>query len=312
MCRFNHNPKHSKTARYGFTIVEVGAALVLLSMLLGSVMVLMNRYVDAVMDMRLRQEAFELARSNMETLLTENRLSDTAEFGTSEINPAIEWSTIVEPFYEPATNRMWVRAVCTTEFLDTQGEYQLVELEHWITNLTAAQVKQVVAQQQAEDEYMKLLETDELTDIEETTLAFMKEEGLDVEGYNEFRKKQRRKKIKYLSEKGTDGWDDFLETLEEEENEFLEKMGMNFDRYNDFARVYVPRGIGNNSSQPNMEGPFDPSSPLDDNRDPASDNNEPDSPSKPDDPAQDDGIPWDQIPRDFWPLFKQLGFNPPE
>ena len=78
-------------------MVEVVAAMVLLSIILSSVMVLMNRYVDSVIDMQLREQAFELARGNMELLLAETKLSDITEFGTSEINPDIEWETLVEP-----------------------------------------------------------------------------------------------------------------------------------------------------------------------------------------------------------------------
>ena len=145
MCHFNNNTFRARSHRSAFTLVEVGAALVLLSMILSSVMVLMNRYVDAVIDLQLRQEAFELARGNMEQLLAETKLSDMAEFGDSEQNPEIEWQTLVEPFYEPVTDQMWIRAVCSAGFDDTKGEYQNIELEHWITNLTAAQVKRGAA-----------------------------------------------------------------------------------------------------------------------------------------------------------------------
>ena len=105
----------------------------------------MNRYVDSVIDLQLRQEAFELARGNMEQLLAETKLSDIVEFGDSETNPDIEWQTFVEPFYEPITNQMWVRAVCSAGFTDSKGEFENIELEHWITNLNAAQVKQILA-----------------------------------------------------------------------------------------------------------------------------------------------------------------------
>jgi prepilin-type N-terminal cleavage/methylation domain-containing protein len=255
MYRFNNNLKRSVTAESGFTLMEVTTALFLLSIILTSVMVLMNRYVDAVMDMRLRQEAFELARSNMETLLTENRLSNKADFGTSELNPAIDWSTIVEPFYEPVTNRMWIRAICTSEFLDSKQDYEEIKLEHWITSLTAAQVKQILAQQEAEDEYMKLLQADELTDIEKTTLAYLEAQGLDVDAYNDFRDSQRRQKIKFLSDNGMNGWERFLETLLEEENEFLEKLGVDFVLYNEFAQYYDPDTYddGTRTGLPEME-----------------------------------------------------------
>ena len=239
MCRFKYNSFRTRLAKSAFTMVEVVAALVLLSMILSSVMVLMNRYVDSVIDLQLRQEAFELARGNMEQLLAETKLSDITEFGDSETNPDIEWQTFVEPFYEPITNQMWVRAVCSAGFTDSKGEFENIELEHWITNLNAAQVKQILAQQQVESEYLDLLTGGELTDIQKTTMAFLEQERLDVDAYKRFLERQRQEKLKYISENGMEGWDEFISQLEDEENEFLEKLGIDFDKYNIFAASYV-------------------------------------------------------------------------
>ncbi|MHC5001055.1 MAG: type IV pilus modification PilV family protein, partial [Planctomycetota bacterium] len=213
MCHFNDNLFTVRSQRAAFTLVEVGAALVLLSIILSSVMVLMNRYVDSVIDLQLRQEAFELARGNMEQLLAESKLSDMAEFGDSEQNPEIEWQTLVEPFYEPVTDQMWIRAVCSAGFDDTKGEYQNIEMEHWITNLNAQQVKQILAQQQVEAEYMDLLAEGAGSAIEETTLAYLEKEGLDSEAYKRFIEQQKRKKLEYISEKGFEGYEEYLEQL---------------------------------------------------------------------------------------------------
>jgi hypothetical protein len=236
----------------------------LLGIIIGSVMTLMNRYVEAVMDMQLREQAFEIARGNMETLLAESKLSDTSEYGTSETYPDIEWDTVVEPFYEPVTNQMWIRAVCSAEFKDTKGEFQNIELEHWIINLTAAQVKQILAQQEIEQEYMDLLNGGKLTDIQKTTLAFLEQEGLDVDAYKRFLEKQRREKLEYLSKNGMDGWDEFIAKLEDEENRFLEGLGMDFPRYNDFAPTFDPDTyifdlppLPGTNSNPEVESPQD-------------------------------------------------------
>lgn len=253
MYRFNHITFRSVSPRRGFTIVEVIAALLVLSMMLTSVMVLINRYVESVMDLQLREQSFELARTNMETLLTENRLSDMAEFGTSEVNPDIEWETVVEPFYEPVTNRMWIRAVCSAGFNDRQGQYQNIELEHWITSLTAAQIKQILAQQEVEDEYMKLLQSGELTDIQKTTLAFLEEQDLDVDDYKRFIERQRREKLEYLSEHGMDGWEQFLQEMDEKENIFLAELGVDLDLYNEFASTYDPDEYDLKSGLPDMD-----------------------------------------------------------
>lgn len=225
---------------FGFTIVEVAAALLLLSLMLGSVMVLMNRYVEVVMDMRLEEEAFELARSNMEMLLSETKLSQSSDYGTSETNPAIDWETVVEPFYEPVKSNMWIRAVCTAGFMDTTGEYQEVELEHWITSLTPQQIKQILAQQKIDAEYLKLIQDGYLTDMQKTTIAFLEQAGLNVDKYKDLLKQHRRKKLEYLNKHGFDGYDKFIAALEDEENILLEKLGVDFDEYNKFADTYDP------------------------------------------------------------------------
>jgi hypothetical protein len=168
-----------------------------------------------------------------------------AEFGDSEQNPEIEWQTLVEPFYEPVTDQMWIRAVCSAGFDDSKGEYESIELEHWITNLTAAQIKQILAQQELESEWMDLLKSGEYSDIQETTIYCLEQQSLDVKAYKDFLEEQRREKLKYLDENGMDGWEDVLQQLEAEENEFLVyEIGMDFDQYNDCAANYVPLNTG--------------------------------------------------------------------
>lgn len=239
-------------SKQAFTIVEVAAALLLLSMIISSVLVLMNRYSAAVIDMQLRQQAFELVRTKMETILSLPKLSDLNESGTSDVNPELEWQTVVEPFYEPVTERMWIRAVCSAEYVDSKGEYQNMELEHWITNLTAEQVKQILDQQKIEDAYLELLQGGKMTDVQETTRAFLEQEGLNVKAYDKLIEQQRRKKLEYIVQYGLQGYEKYLEGLEDEENAFLEKLGMDFDGYNDFAETYVPTGDNGESLLSNM------------------------------------------------------------
>ena len=272
----------------GFTLVEVVAALALLTIMLSSVLVLMNRYVGAVIDMRLRQQAFELARSNMEILLSESKLSDIYEYGESETNPDIQWETIVEPFYEPYKNRMWIRAVCSAFFVDSKGDDQDVELEHWITNLTAAQIKQILAQQEVESEYMDLLQEGQYTDIQETTIYCLEQQSLDVEPYKDFLEQQRRQKLEYLDKNGMKGYDEFLEELEAEENEFLEyEIGMDFEVYNECTENYVPPVI----SGPNTKNPII-------------------NPPPPPPPPEDlDCIDCSKFPPEFIPLIESLGLK---
>ena len=111
----NRSKKTMPTVRRrAFTFVEVVAAVALLAIMISSVLVLMNRFIGTVSDMRLRRQAFELARSNMETLLSESQLPEIYDYGESETNPDIEWRTTVEPFHEAYKGRMWIRAVCSS------------------------------------------------------------------------------------------------------------------------------------------------------------------------------------------------------
>ncbi len=291
MYHFKHNLLTDKTSTRAFTLVEVVAAVALLAIMISSVLVLMNNFVDAVIDMRLRQEAFDLARTNMETLLSESKLLDMEETDISEINPDIRWKTVVEPFYEPIKNSMWIRAVCSASFIDSKGQDQTIELEHWITNLTAAQVRQILAQQQVESEYLELIQDGGLTDIQETTIAYLEQAGLDVEVYKDFIEQQRRQKLEYLDRKGFDGYEKFAEQLQDEENEFLEELGIDFDEYNNFASTYTPSTAEN----PDIENP-------------ETENPE----TKPVEESPDTQWDWGNIPKELWPLIKKLtGTEPP-
>jgi prepilin-type N-terminal cleavage/methylation domain-containing protein len=136
----------------GFSLVEVVTALSILALLSSSVLVVISRCVASAADSTLRMHAFETARENMEKLLASNSVKESAEYGTSDKYPEIEWQTIVETFYEPITNRMWVRAVCSAEYEDTQGQKQTIELTHWLTDVTKEQLLQIMKQQEQQDQ----------------------------------------------------------------------------------------------------------------------------------------------------------------
>lgn len=297
--------KITKITPSGFTIAEVAAALVLLSLILSSVLVLMNRYAAAVVDLQLHQQAFELARANMERLLSEPKLSDISDYGTSDTNPDLEWQTTVEPFYEPITNQMWIRAVCSAAYMDSKGQYQNVELEHWITNLTAEQVQQILAQQKAENAYLELLQEGQLSAVQETTRTYLEQVGLDAEAYDKLVAQQRRKKLEYLSRNGFEGYQEFLGQLEEEENIFLEKLGMNFDGYNEFARTYVPKTDATESFS--AELPQEESKSTQKADGDLSEGNRAAESSEPSrQPASDGGFDWSNVPPELVPLIEQL------
>ena len=106
--------------------------------------------------------------------------------------------------------------------------------------------------------------------IQETTIAYLTEERLDVDAYTNFLERQRRQKLEYIAKYGfDDDYDTFLEKLREDENAFLERLGADFDKYNEFARAYVPRFSGGDSPLSPVT-PDTPSRPGESGRDPAS------------------------------------------
>ena len=134
--------------------------MVVLALASASVLVVIDRSVVATADLALRMQAFEVARDNMEELLTLDNVHEQTEYGASERYPDIEFQTVVEIFNEPATSKMWVRGVCTAQYVDTEGETKTVELTHWLTNLTDEQVQKIREIREMEKE--RLIEAEQL------------------------------------------------------------------------------------------------------------------------------------------------------
>jgi len=95
-------------------------------------------------------QAFEVARENMERLLALQSVEETVEYGDSEIYAEITWQTVVETFYEPITARMWLRGVCSAQYIDSEGQEQTVELTHWLTDLTKNQLLDIMSREDEE------------------------------------------------------------------------------------------------------------------------------------------------------------------
>jgi len=146
-----------RRGRCGFTLIEVVASLAVLTLITTSVLVVMNRCIEAAIDSRARNQAFEMARENMEKLLGKDSVQDTTEFGISEINPDLRWETVVETFYEPITSRMWVQGICSAGYTDSDGEIQTVELTCWLTDVTENDLKKIRDQEKRELEYLEEL-----------------------------------------------------------------------------------------------------------------------------------------------------------
>ena len=145
--------KNLLVCRNAFTLIEVSVALIILGMIIATVLVVVNRAVDTVIQWQTKMEAFEIARENMEKILAKSAVSDMVEYGIDEKNSDITWETTIESFYEPITSRMWIRAVCTAQFADSRGEEQKIELTHWLTSLNKEQVLQILEQKLREERY---------------------------------------------------------------------------------------------------------------------------------------------------------------
>ncbi len=233
---------HSKT---GFTLVEVVAALLVLSMLISSALVVMGNITEGMIDLKAKTQAFAIARQNMEKLLTSAGVSDMSEYGVVETNPDMDWQTIVEPFYEPISNRMWVRGVCSSSYTDSKGQRQSIELSCWLNGLTAQQIKQVADQQKRQEEYMSQFSDSEygkeLAQQREITSAFLEQENLDADAYKDFIERIERRRLDYIADKGFDeGYFDFIEELQQDESDFLYRLGVtDYDKYMDFYEKYI-------------------------------------------------------------------------
>lgn len=140
-------------AKKAFSLVEAIVALIILALVCSSVLSVCNRCTVSATDLTLRMQAFEVARENMETLLSGDSVSEMVEYGNSDKYPEIQWQTVVETFYEPITARMWIRGTCSAEYTDTEGSVQTVELTHWLTDLTKQQLLQIL-----EENFAKTLE----------------------------------------------------------------------------------------------------------------------------------------------------------
>jgi type II secretory pathway pseudopilin PulG len=134
--------------RKAFSLVEAVTALIILGLVCSSVLVVINRCMVGAADSELRMRAFEVARENMEKLLVSESVGETSEYGESEKYPEIQWYTTVETFYEPLTSRIWFQAICSAQYTDTEGEEQTIELTHWLTEVSKAQLIQMIKEGQ--------------------------------------------------------------------------------------------------------------------------------------------------------------------
>jgi len=173
---FEKNPLHVAGRRSGFSLPEVVASLIILAFVGSSVLVILDRCMTSAAQLTLRMQAFEVARENMEMLLASTSVAEMVEYGTSEKYPEIQWQTVVETFSGLEKDKMWVRAVCSAEYFDAQGETQKVELTHWLTYLTKEQMEKIL--QFEEEREQQLQEEGEIIQTIEEAAEYA---GVDVQ-----------------------------------------------------------------------------------------------------------------------------------
>jgi prepilin-type N-terminal cleavage/methylation domain-containing protein len=128
----------------GFTLIEVISATAILALIASSVWVVIDRCVCSAADSKIKMHAFEVARENLETILSMPSVKEKIQYGASERYPEIEWETVVETFFEPVNSQMWLRAVCTASYYNSKGDEQSVELVHWLAGLSKEQLLAVL------------------------------------------------------------------------------------------------------------------------------------------------------------------------
>jgi prepilin-type N-terminal cleavage/methylation domain-containing protein len=153
-CHSDKIELNTKKQRRAFTLMEVVMAVMIIGVIITSVMAVMNQCIAATIDSRTHTQAFEIVRNNMETLLAENKLAEKTEFGISDANPDIQWETLIETFTEPVTESMWLRAACSATYTDQDGEFQTVQLTHWLSEIPPALQKKLKDQEKQELELM--------------------------------------------------------------------------------------------------------------------------------------------------------------
>ncbi len=129
--------------RKGFSLIEAVAALGVLAVITSSVLVIVDQCMNSTADMKLRRNAFEIVRENMEILLTEKTVAEKSEFGVSERYPAIEWQTTIEMFMPQGSSDKWLKAICSSQYYDSKDEAQTVEFTAWLTMLSKRDVLKI-------------------------------------------------------------------------------------------------------------------------------------------------------------------------
>lgn len=294
------NRHQGQSRKPGFTLIEVAAALVILSMLISSALVVMSRITSGMIDLQSETQAFSIARQNLEKLLSSATVSDMTEYGVVETNPDMDWEIVVEPFYEPISNRMWIRGISSASYTDSSGERKTIELTCWLTSLTAQQIRQILEQQKRQEEFMKQYsdseEGQQLARQRALTKAYLEQNGLDAVAYGEFVERLERRRLDYIAENGFDeGYYDFLEQLSQEESDYLYRLGIDYDEYTHFYEQY--KDIESPDEIDTSEKPKDSTKTPNDNP------KDPDSETEPEPEENNDNVLDEELIRKLMEIF---------
>jgi hypothetical protein len=209
-------------------------------------MVVMSRITQSMIDLGSQKQAFAVARQNLEELLSSTSVSDKSDFGVLEMNPDITWQTVVEPFYEPISKRMWIRGICSADYTDSKGQRQTIELSCWLTGLTAQQIKQILEQQKRleilMEEFSRTQEGQQIAQQHQLNLAFLRYKGLEADGYKSFIEQLERRRMDYLAQYGIEeGYQELADELTQEEYDFMYRLGTDYNELVLFYENYDPQ-----------------------------------------------------------------------
>ncbi len=166
----NNELEISFKMRKGFTVLEALMAVLVIGFVVSSVMVVTSNSIASLADLKLRTEAFEIARENMELILARDNVTELSDSGTSDINPEIEWEISIKADQASSTDAtMWVKAKSLANYTDSKGELKTVEFEQWISYLNRSQTKQI--------QKLRSLQAQDDTDSEITPDESSKDEG---------------------------------------------------------------------------------------------------------------------------------------
>ncbi len=135
--------------------------MVIVSFICGTVAIVIGESLDSIADQRSKQQAVRVAHQNMETILAQEEIEEFSETGMSELYPDIEWTKGVEVVEFSGTGKLWMKAVSSANFYDSDNEIEEITFENWLAPLTRKQERLVQEDREKEEEYLEELDQQE-------------------------------------------------------------------------------------------------------------------------------------------------------